>query len=100
MGCLFGKIMDKSAIDVLDYTPQGSQYDYLRPRGRIIVQIDEKFKVPVLILDFEECTTKFFRLWPYNFLQRNRFLNLERTPLSTPSPSELSECGSDFDTVF
>ena len=100
MGCLFGKIMDKSATDVLDYTPQGSQYDYLRPRGRIIVQIDEKFKVPVLILDFEECTTKFFRLWPYNFLQRNHFLNLERTPLPTPSPSELLECGSDFDTVF
>ena len=33
MGCLCAKIVDKSTIDVLDYTPQDLQYEYLRPRG-------------------------------------------------------------------
>ena len=28
MGCLCSKIMDKSEIDVLDYTPKDSQYEY------------------------------------------------------------------------
>ena len=49
MGCLCSKIIDKpiidkSTIDILDFT-KGSGYEYLMPRGQIIVQIDEKFKV-------------------------------------------------------
>ena len=70
MGCLFSKIIDKSTIEVLDYTPQGSKYKYLRPRRQIIVQIDEKYKVPVLILDFDECAPKYVCFWPYDCLQR------------------------------
>ena len=100
MGCLCSKIMDESATDVLDYTTQGSQYEYLRPRGQIIVQIDEKFKVPVLILDFEGCATKYVRLWPYSSLQKSQFLNLDRTPLSTPSPSENSGYDSGYELFF
>ena len=53
MGCLCAKIVDKSTIDVLDYTPQDLQYEYLRPRGQMIVEIDQNFKVPILILDFD-----------------------------------------------
>ena len=30
-------------IDVLDYTPKDANYEYLRLRGQIIVQIDKKF---------------------------------------------------------
>ena len=52
MGCLCAKIVDKSTIDVLDYTPQDLPYEYLRPRGQMIVEIDQNFKVPILILDF------------------------------------------------
>ena len=63
MGCLCSIIVnDSTNIDVLDYTPNDAGYEYLRPRGQIIVQIDEKFKVPVIILDFDECVTKFFCL--------------------------------------
>lgn len=86
--------MDKSETDiwtyVLDYTPKDSQYEYLRPRVQIIVQIDEKYKEPVLSLDFDECTTKFVRIWPLASLQRSQFLNLDRMPLPTPLPSENS----------
>ena len=86
--------MDKSETDiwtyVLDYTHKDSQYEYLSPRVQIIVQIDEKYKVPVLSLDFDECTTKFVRIWPLASLQRSQFLNLDRMPLPTPLPSENS----------
>ena len=85
MGCLISKTVNNSAnIEVLDYSSQEENHEYLRPRGQIVVQIDEKFKVPVIILDFDECVTKSARLWPYKSVQKNQFLNLERTPLSSP----------------
>ena len=103
MGCLCSRIVnDPTNIDVLDYTPKDADYEYLRPRGQIIVQIDEKFKVPVIILDFDECVTKFFCLWPHNPVQKNQFLDLERTPLSSPTMSSgtNSGYGSGYNTVF
>ena len=61
------------------------------------MQINKKFKALLVILDFDECATKYVRLWSYSCLQENQFLNLDRTPLSTPSISD-SEFGHD--TVF
>ena len=50
MGSLRTKFVNNSAIiDVLAYTPKDDSYEYLRPRGQIIVQIDENYKVPVVI---------------------------------------------------
>ena len=101
MGSLCTKFVNNSAnIDVLDYTPKDDSYEYLRPRGQIIVQIDEKYKVPVVILDFNECVTKFIRLWPYGSVQRNEFLDLEKTPLSSPNMPSSSGYSSSYDTVF
>ena len=103
MGCLISKTVNNSGnIEVLDYSSQEENYEYLRPRGQIIVQIDEKFKVPVIILDFDECVTKSVRLWPYKFVQKNQFLNLERTHLSSPVTSSGTNSGysSGYDTVF
>lgn len=48
----------------LDYTPEDSDFEYLRPSGRIIVHIDEKFKVSVLPLDFDNCIPSQIRLSP------------------------------------
>ena len=103
MGCLCSRIVnDSTNIDVLDYTPKDANYEYLRPRGQIIVQIDEKFKVPVVILDFDECVTKFVRLWTHNPVQRIQLLDVERTPLSSPTMSSGTSSGykSGYDTVF
>ena len=95
-------VNDSTNIDVLDYTPKDANYEYLRPRGQIIVQIDEKFKVPVVILDFDECVTKFVRLWTHNPVQKNQLLDVERTPLSSPTMSSGTSSGykSGYDTVF
>ena len=76
MACCLSKIMSSSIIDVLDYTPKDSSFEYLRPRGQIIVQIDEKVKVPVLILDFENCPTKFVYLWPHNPVEKKSVFGL------------------------
>ena len=79
---------------------------YLGPRGGggggIIVHIDEKHKVSVITLDFDECVTKFVRLWPYNSVQKNKFLDLERAPLSSPNMSTATNCGysSDCNIIF
>lgn len=44
---------DELLIDVLDFT-KDSGYKHLRPRGEIVVRIDEKLKMPVVILNFDE----------------------------------------------
>ena len=67
MGCLCSRILtDSKNIEVLDFTPKNANFEYLRPRGHIIVQIDEKYIVPVLILDFGGCIATSVRLWPQN----------------------------------
>ena len=103
MGCLCSRIVnDSKNIDVLDYTPKDGDYEYLRPRGQIFVQIDGNFTVPVVISDFDKCVTKFIRLWPHDSVQKTQFLDLERTPLSTPNMSSgtNSGYGSGYDIVF
>ena len=94
-------VNSSSDIDVLDYTPKDDNYEYLRLRDEAIVQIDEKYKIPALILDFDECVPKHVRLWPQSPAQRNQFLYLQRTLLSSPEGSFASEnSDSGFDTVF
>ena len=94
-------VNSSSDIDVLDCTPKDNSYEYLRLRDQTIVQIDEKYKIPVLILDFDGCVRKHVCLWPQSPAQRNQFLYLQRTLLSSPEGSFASEnSDSGFDTVF
>ena len=42
MDCIFSKITkDVSNIEVLNYTPPGAEYDYLKPRGTITIEMDD-----------------------------------------------------------
>ena len=94
MGCIFSKIMkDSSNIEVLDY-------DYLRLRGTIIIEMDNKWNVLVILFDFNGWTQNVVRLWPENNTQRENFLLLERTPLSSPNVSSTSIDSSAYDTAF
>ena len=64
MGCIFSKIRkDVSNIEVLDYTPPGAEYDYLRPRGTIIIDMDDKWNIPVVLIDFDGWSQNAVRLW-------------------------------------
>ena len=94
-------VNSSSDIDVLDCTPKDDSYQHLRLRDQTIVQINEKYKIPVLILDFDGSVPKHVRLWPQSLAQRNQFLYLQRTLLSSPESSFASEnSDSGFDTVF
>ena len=100
MGNLCAKIVNSSDIDVLDYTPKDDSFHYLRSRDQIIVQINEKYKILALILDFDGYVPKYVRLWPQSPVQRKKIF-LERIPLSSPKCSVVSEnFDSGCDTVF
>ena len=101
MGCIFSKIRkDVSNIEVLDYAPPRVEYDSLRPRRTIIIDMDEKWNIPVIVINFDGWSQNAVRLWPQNNTQRENFLILERTPLSSPIVSSISINSSDYDTVF
>lgn len=100
MGCIYSRIVnDSSNIEILDFTPQDSEYDYARPVGTITVTFDEKFKVPVIHLDFDGWISNSVCLLWENSVQRDKFLILEITPLNSPTTSN-SAYSSGFDTVF
>ena len=40
MGCCLSKICSMSNIEVPDFTPSGQEYDYLRPKGTITIEMD------------------------------------------------------------
>ena len=65
MGCIFSKIRkDVSNIEVLDYTTPGAEYDYLRPIGTIITDMDDKWNIPVVLIDFDGWSQNTVHLWP------------------------------------
>lgn len=86
-------------IEVLDYTPPGTEYDYLRPRGTIMVERDKKWKVPIIRFDFDGFSENTIHLWPQNNPQKENFLILQKTPLPSPNPSS-DGYESGYDTVF
>ena len=101
MSFIFSKIIkDISNIEVLDYKPSGAEYDFLRPRGSITIDMDDKWNTPVILINFDGWCQNAVHLWSQNNTQGENFLILERTPLSTPSVSSISIDSSSYDTVF
>ena len=39
-------LLDKPNIELIDETPKGSEYNYLRPEGIIIYSLDRMYDVP------------------------------------------------------
>lgn len=78
-----------SNIEVADYIPYGSSFHYLRPCGTITVNLDRKWNVPVIDIDFERWYEKAVHVWPKDNVVRENVLLLERTPLPSPSVSRI-----------
>ena len=56
MGCLFSKCISSSEepkIKIIDWTPPGAAFKYLRPNGTISFSVDRKCKIPVVDISFE-----------------------------------------------
>ena len=99
MGCLFSKYISSSEepkIKIADCTSPGATFNYLRPKGTSF-SVDRKYKIPVVDISFEGWYENSVRLWPCHTGQREHFLQLQRTPLQTPS---ISSEDSGYDTVF
>ena len=99
MGCFFSKCTrsDESKIEIVDLTPPGAEFDYLRPNGTISFSFDRKYNIPVVEINFEGWYENSLHLWPYHTEQREHFLQLQRTQLQTPSNNSDD---SGYDTVF
>ena len=100
MGCLFSKCSsssDEPKIKIIDCTPSGAAFNYLRPNSTISFSVVRKYNIPVVGIRFEGWHENSVRLWPCHTEQRKIFLQLQRTLLQTPS---VSSDDSGYDTVF
>ena len=100
MGYLLSKCSsstEEPKIKIIDCTPPGAAFDYLRPNGTISFSVDRKCNVPTVNIKFEGWHENNVCLWPYHTEHREHFLQLERTPWLTPS---ISFDDSGYDTVF
>ena len=53
MGCCLSFGNNKPRIEIIDQTPKGKEFDYLRPEGKITYSIDSTYDVPRTEIDFK-----------------------------------------------
>ena len=92
---------DSSNFETLDYALPGTEY--IRSRGSIIIEMDNQWSLPVILFDFDGWIHNSVHLWPENSTprerQREQFLLLERTPLSSPT-ANTTTIDSGYHTIF
>ena len=82
-------------MEIIDKTPPGEEFDYLRPRGKLLYNIDSVYDVPKIDIIFDDW---YVHLWPKDEKVRQHFLMFERTPPVSPQISFSDK--SSVDTVF
>ena len=97
MGCCFS--YDEPRIEIIDETPEGKDFDYLRPKGTITYSIDSTYNIPLIEINFDGWFESCVGLWPKNNTMRSNFLLLEKTPTLSPRIS-FSSSDAGVDTVF
>ena len=86
--------------------PKGKQFNYLRPNGTITYTVDRMCDFPEIEINFDGWYKASVQLWPKSTKTRSNFLNLQRTPLLSPSFfTSSSDSGFDindfdFDKIF
>ena len=98
MGGFFS--FNRPSVEIIDKTPKGKQFDYLRPEGRIIYTVDRMCDVPQIKINFDGWYKASVSLWPKSKKMRSNFLNLQRTPLLSPTFSISSSTDSGINTEF
>ena len=88
MVCCFS--CNEPRIKIIDETPEGVNFDYLRPKGTITYTIGRTHNTPLIELYFDGWFESSDRLWEKNHKMRSNFLLLERTPPPSPSFSSFS----------
>ena len=70
----------KPKIKIIDETPKGHEFDYLRPEGKITYNIDSTYEVLKIKTAFDGWYVNSVHLWPKSKKVWSHFLMLERTP--------------------
>ena len=86
-------------VEIINYTPKGKRFGYLRPNGTITYTIDRMYDVPEIEIHFDGWYKANVRLWPKSTKMRSNFLGLQRTTLPSPTFST-SSSDSGIYTVF
>ena len=87
-----------SNVKIIDQTPPGERFDFLRSEGTITYTIDRMYDVPKIKISFTGWYENSVRLWPKNPRMRSHFLRMKRTPIPPSSESDLTY-DSGFDIV-
>ena len=82
MGSCFLNI---SKVKIIDSTPVGKEFDYLRHEGFVTYTIDPKYNISLKEINFDGLFETSVQLRPESKAARSRFLLLERTPPPTTS---------------
>ena len=98
MGCCFSRDRG-SNIEITDEIESRKDFDYLRPKGKLIYKIDSVYDVPKTDILFEGWYPNSVRLWPRDNKARRHFLMLERTPPVSPQISSFDDNESSTNTV-
>ena len=51
MGCYFS--CNEPRIEIIDETPKGGKFDYLRPKGTITYSINSTYNIPLIEINFD-----------------------------------------------
>lgn len=89
----------KSQIGIIDETSQAHEYDYLRPKGKMIYKIDSVYEVPKIGIVFEGWYVQSVSLWSKNKKVRQHFSMFESIPPVSPQVSSSDE-SRIVDTVY
>ena len=94
MGCLLSYFSKKPNVKVKYCIPSVTKY--LRPKGKIVVNVDRKYHVPAMDIFFEDFYEASVRLWSRNSAHENYQFLIKTPTLSSVDSSE--EIG--YNTVF
>ena len=100
MGCCYSFFDKKPKIKIIDETPKGREFNYLRPEGTITYSTDTTYDVPRVDIAFDGWYVNSVCLWPKRKKIRLHLLMLERTPPVLPQISFSSVESGICDTVF
>ena len=87
----------KLKVKIVDTIDKSQEFDYLRPKGRLVYKIDSVYNVPKIDIYFDGWYANSIRLLPKISEARKHFLRIERTPPFSSPISSFDE--SDVDTV-
>ena len=93
--CCFKK---KLQIKTINTIAEGSGFEYLRPKGRIIFKMDSVYDVPQLDIFFDDWYANNVMLWSKTEKALKHFLRIERTPPDT-LPIVSNDNNFSLDTV-